>query len=85
MTLSIKDVLEQVHYLVGIEDGTQVYAQNPSPDADRVDLFDEAGGYIKTVDINVVVEVTSDSTLLIDGVSYFGYIAQQVKFEQTSE
>lgn len=84
MGLSLQDVYHQSDYLIMHEGGLRItfqdYDEEPGLDLE----FDDGATY-KMLSLDTPVESFTDGTILIDGVLFRAYVAQQVKFEPTKD
>lgn len=84
MSLTLQDVYSQVDYLVSHESGLSFYFQDYDEEP-GLDLEFDDGATYKTLPLDTPVESFTDGTILIDGVLFRAYVAQQVKFEPTKD
>ena len=84
MSLTLQDVYGQVDYLVNHESGLSFYFQDYDEES-GIDIEFDNGDTYKTLPLDTPVESFSDGTILIGGVLFRAYVAQQVKFETTKD
>lgn len=85
MSLTVQDLYYQADYLVISESGQSIYFQEYGSELDELTLeYDDSSLYAEW-DRNTPVEATAHGTVLILGTEYRAYVAQQVKFEPTTE
>lgn len=83
MTVTLKEVVNQSDYLVGVSSGLTYHFQE-SDEPEEYTLIDyDDGETFAEWSWDVPVEPTAHGTLLILGTEYRAYVAQQVKFEPT--
>ena len=85
MTLSLLDVFNQADYLVSTASGFSFYLQQYDEGSDIIDIEYDNGEYFDSLPTTTLVEPLIDGSILIEGAEYKAYVAQQIKFEPTSE
>ena len=84
MSITLQDVYGQADYLVNHESGLSFYFQDYDEES-GIDIEFDNGDTYKTLPLDTPVESFSDGTILIGGVLFRAYVAQQVKFETTQD
>lgn len=87
MSLTLQDVYGQSDYLIMHQAGFRITFQDydREGESNELDLEYDSGGTFKVLPLDTPVESFSDGTILIDGVLFRAYVAQQVKFEPTKD
>ena len=85
MPISLKDLFDQADYIVMVSSGLTFTAQEYDEGEGIIDLEYDDGAHYKSLPETTLVEPLIDGNILLDGVEFRAYVAQQVKFEPTSE
>lgn len=87
MSLTLQDIYAQANYLIMDEAGYRITFQDYDVEGElhELDLEYDSGATFKVLPLDTPVESFSDGTILIDGVLFRAYVAQQVKFEPTKD
>ena len=85
MSLTVQDLYYQADYLVISESGQSIYFQEYGSELDELSIEYDDGSLYAEWERHTPVEATADGTVLILGTEYRAYVAQQVKFEPTTE
>lgn len=83
MTLTLKEVLSQIDYLVIESSCLSVYPQDYDGDTRTLE-YDNGDLYLELAE-DTLVEATSHNTLIILGTEYRAYVAQQVYFKPSED
>lgn len=81
--MNVKEMYDQIDYLVCEKTGLSLYLQEYSPDEITVE-YDDGSFYAEWAN-HTPVEATSQGTVLILGTEYRAYVAQQVRFTPEQE
>lgn len=84
MSLTLKDVHEQVTYLLKMPYGFKIYIHDYDG-VDGLSLEYDNDEPFKDLPANTPVESFSDGTINIDGDAYKAYVTQQIKFEPSKD
>lgn len=79
MSLTVKELVNQIDYLVSESSGLTIYPQQYC--GDEVTLEYDTGEVYSELASSTVVEPTDKGTVLIKGTEYRAYVAQQIKFK----
>lgn len=85
MVLTLREVFDQVDYLVNINTGASVFMQQYDEGSGSIDFEYDNVEFYTSLPEDTIVEPLVDGTILIKGIEYRAYVAQQIKFEPTSE
>lgn len=84
MSLTLLNVYAQADYLIMDTAGYRITFQDYDEEP-GLDLEYDDGATYKSLPADTPVESFTDGTILIDGVLFRAYVAQQVKFEPTKD
>lgn len=85
MALTLKELCDQIDYLVSEVSGQSLYPQIYDEYPDSIIMEYDNGSEYESWDVTTPVEPTAQGTVLILGTEYRAYVAQQVKFDPTQE
>ena len=85
MALTLLDVFNQVDYLVNTNTGVSVFMQQYDEGSGNIDFEYDNVEFFISLPEDTIVEPLIDGNILINSVEYKAYVAQQIKFEPTSE
>lgn len=85
MPIPLKDLFDQVDYLVMVSSGLTFTMQEYDEDEGILNIEYDDGAHYKSLPETTLVEPLINGNILLDGVEFRAYVAQQVKFEPTSE
>ena len=85
MALTLLDVFNQVHYLVNTNTGVSVFMQQYDEGSGNIDFEYDNVEFFMSLPEDTIVEPLIDGNILINGVEYKAYVAQQIKFEPTQD
>ena len=83
MALTLLDVINQVDYLVNTNTGVSVFMQQYDEGSGNIDFEYDNVEFFMSLPEDTIVEPLIDGNILINGVEYKAYVAQQIKFEPT--
>lgn len=81
--MNVKEIFNQIDYLISEKTNLCLYLQEFSPDEITV-TYDDGSFYAEWAN-HTPVEATSHGTVLILGTEYRAYVAQQVRFTSEQE
>lgn len=85
MALTLLDVFNQVDYLVNTNTGVSVFMQQYDEGSGNIDFEYDNVEFFISLPEDTIVEPLIDGNILINGVEYKAYVAQQIKFEPTQD
>lgn len=85
MPISLKDLCDQVDYLVMVGLELTFTMQEYGEGEGNIDLEYDDGDHYKSLPETTLIEPLVNGSILLDGDEFRAYVAQQVKFEPTSE
>ena len=85
MALTLLDVFNQVDYLVNTNIGVSVFMQQYDEGSGNIAFEYDNVEFFMSLPEDTIVEPLIDGNILINGVEYKAYVAQQIKFEPTQD